>query len=101
MGQLKNFQTIKINYQFILILLQVRFIVKPKIIQGKSEGSVESVGRLPDCCIRLTRMRTTRERERERESCSWYGQLSTVTWLTVETEGCDKRHVVCRTVMVT
>ena len=50
------------------------------------------------------RMRTTRdlrERERERESCSWYGQLSTVTWLTVETEGCDKRHVVCRTVRVT
>ena len=43
-----------------------------------------------------TRMRTTRERERE--SCSWYGQLSTVTWLTVETENCDKRHAVCRTV---
>ena len=94
MGQLKNIQTIKINYQFILILLQVRFIVKPKIIQGKSEGSVESVGRLPDCCIRLTRMRTTRERE----SCSWYGQLDTLTWLTVETENCDKRHPVCRTV---
>ena len=43
------------------------------------------------------RMRTTRdlrerERERERESCSWYGQLSTVTWLTVETGNWDKRH---------